>query len=231
MELSTAKAKSSDPFLSDDFYPLAQAQKAILAALRADETSSDADLYRRIASNSMNVVSSEDSSNLPHSYRSLKSTTPMTLSTYSSSNASSANVNTAHDVQQSSLGSPLPRFLSPTQPRSSAGRELVGVSSSVSTRQMPNIHSTMSHTASINLPPYLANIIKETKLSSLMGLLPDANMVWVSVDDALYLWEYDSSALVGGSGHNKEDFVCFKVPSGQCVVSVGVVKPKKGEYA
>ena len=87
------------------------------------------------------------------------------------------------------------------------------------------VYNTLSHTNSVPLPPYLTNIIKETKLSSLMGILPEGNMVWVSVDNSLYLWEYGSLS----GGRKKEDFVCFKVPSGQCVVSVGIVKPKPGE--
>ena len=75
-----------------------------------------------------------------------------------------------------------------------------------------------------------------------MGLLPEGNMVWVSVDDALYLWEYGGGSLnsnksgntggggSGNEGREKKDFVEFKVPSGQCVVSVGIVRPKPGKW-
>mmetsp|Transcript_3141 Transcript_3141/g.5841 ORF Transcript_3141/g.5841 Transcript_3141/m.5841 type:complete len:1874 (+) Transcript_3141:94-5715(+) len=89
-------------------------------------------------------------------------------------------------------------------------------------------HNTLSLKNSIPLPPYLRNIIKETKHSSLMGILPQGNMAWVSVDDSLYLWEYGS--LTNNSGCDKEDFVCFRTPSGQFVVSVGLVKPKPGVF-
>lgn len=246
---------SSDPFLSDDFYPLAQAHKAILAALRADETSPDADLYRRIASGStsMNGTSTKSSttaahdpygSSVSHGYRSLSSTsssntlhsqnhslTPATATSAPTTTTPSSSFRHVH----STLGSPSfmsPRQSSLTRPSNdttTAAAETKDATPLV-TRQLPTVHSTLDHAASIPLPPYLTNIIKETKLSSLMGILPDANMVWVSVDDALYLWEYDSSLVVGrrNSGRYKEDFVCFKVPSGQCVVSVGIGSPKKG---
>lgn len=122
--------------------------------------------------------------------------------------------------------------------------------------QSINIHPTLKYTNSIPLPPYITSIIQtETKMSSLMGILPQGNMVWVSVDDALYLWEYggslsldnysysnsnfsysyngsygDGSGAGGGlGGHSRDDFVCFRVPSGQCIVSVGLVRPKRGK--
>lgn len=241
---------SSDPFLSDDFYPLAQAHKAILAALRADETSPDADLYRRIASGStsMNSTSAKSSttaahdpygSSVSHGYRSLSSTSSNTLQnqnpslTPAATTASATTPSSSFRHIHSPLGSPSfmsPRQSSLTRPSTDTTATETKDGTPLATRQVPNVHSTLNHAASIPLPPYLTNIIKETKLSSLMGILPDANMVWVSVDDALYLWEYDSSLVVGGrnSGRYKEDFVCFKVPSGQCVVSVGIVPPKKG---
>jgi len=141
----------------------------------------------------------------------------------------------------------------PTTPATTAA----GTSSSF---QIPptDVYHSLEHTQSIPLPPYLTNLVKQTKLSSLMGILPEGNMAWVSVDDALYLWEYGSvehhTAATstggtgmttsmsmsmmnvngggggGGGGRNKEDFVCFKVPSGQCVVSAGIVKPKSGVF-
>lgn len=156
-------AASIDPFLSNDFYPLNQANASILSSLRKDESDPNADLYRRIASS--NTSSSYNSE--AHSY-------------------------TSHNG-------------------SSNG---------------PDIHHTMQYQQSIPLPPYLTNIVKETKLSSLMGILPEGDMVWVSVDDSLYIWEYGSVE----KGRKKEDFVCFTVPTGQCIVSVGIVRPKPGMF-
>jgi len=274
---ASASASSSDPFLADDYYPLAQAHKAILAALRADETSPDADLYRRIASGSATGITisnfgtsttgastattgtgtraHDQYESVPHGYRSLSSTsntvpnptypllstTPTTTPT-TTTTAAASSINATHTATTASSPS---FFMSPKQQPSQMTSIDPTTNQLTTTKHMPNVHSTLNHATSIPLPPYLTNIIKETKLSSLMGILPDANMVWVSVDDALYLWEYDSSLVVvsssGGqygssssgsssSGRYKEDFVCFKVPSGQCVVSVGIVPPKKGMF-
>ena len=192
----------SDPFLSNDFYPLAQAHNAILTALRADESAPDADLSRRIASMSSGVQG--------HTYRALQSGSAGD-STVNRNNATS-NMNGNGNLN--------------------GGAQLNGDSNvSVNTRADGHTFGTLNHTSSIPLPPYLTNIIKETKLSSLMGILPEGNLVWVSVDDSLYLWEYGNlGGGVGGTGgRKKEDFVCFQVPSGQCVVSVGIVRPKLGK--
>ncbi|KAL7517683.1 hypothetical protein ACHAWF_000147, partial [Thalassiosira exigua] len=49
---ASANAASSNPdsYLADDFLPLSLASDEILAALRADESDPDADLYRRLVS-------------------------------------------------------------------------------------------------------------------------------------------------------------------------------------
>ena len=186
---STTNISRSDPFLSNDFYPLNQAHNAVLAALRADESAPDADLYRRIASNS---------DGQGHLYRTLDS------------NGQHENVNTNANAN---VPEPFNGIMSSPKPTADAHHADA------------HVYNALRHANSIPLPPYLTNIIKETKLSSLMGILPEGNMVWVSVDDSLYLWEYGSL----NGGRKKEDFVCFRVPSGQCVVSVGIVKPKAGE--
>jgi len=88
-----------------------------------------------------------------------------------------------------------------------------------------------------------------------MGLLPEANLVWVTSDDKLFLWSYNSNNSGGGSDKNagstnswgntpkqsssstsssafnntssiNENYCSFTVPSGQCIVSVGLVRPK-----
>lgn len=85
--------------------------------------------------------------------------------------------------------------------------------------------ATMTHKRTIPLPSYLAQQLQTTRVSSLMGLLPEAELVWMSVDEKLYLWSSNSTGVPGGM----EDFCSFTVPTGQCIVSVGLVKPKKGE--
>jgi nuclear pore complex protein Nup155 len=186
--VSGGRVDSSDPFLSNDFYPLKLAHDAVIAALRADESAPDSDLYKRITS----VAPSADSRG--HLYQALWD-----------------DETKGRDDTLNSDKYP-PNF----------GQSLA----SDNLNDAEYFHNTMSLKNSIPLPPYLRNIIQETRLSSLMGILPQGNMVWVSVDDSIYLWEYGS--LTSG-GSEKEDFVCFRVPSGQCVVSVGLVKPKLGE--
>jgi nuclear pore complex protein Nup155 len=85
--------------------------------------------------------------------------------------------------------------------------------------------ATMTHRKTVPLPPTLAQELQTTRVSSLMGLLPEAELVWMTVDETLYLWSSNSTAVPGGM----EDFCSFTVPTGQCIVSVGLVKPKKGE--
>lgn len=85
--------------------------------------------------------------------------------------------------------------------------------------------ATLTHSRSIPLPPYLAQQLQTTRVSSLMGLLPEADLVWMSVDEKLYIWSSKTSTVPGGM----EDFCSFMVPTGQSVVSAGLVRPKKGE--
>jgi hypothetical protein len=87
-----------------------------------------------------------------------------------------------------------------------------------------------------------------------MGLHTDANLVWVVADTVVYLWRHGSTVATNdggttmggdaaGGGSNSswggvpslprgvgEDVCSFSVPSGQCVVGVGVVRPKRGEF-
>jgi hypothetical protein len=78
--------------------------------------------------------------------------------------------------------------------------------------------TALQHERSIPLPPHLANQVKTVKVSLLMGLLPEANLAWMSVDHKLFLW----------SCEEEEDFLDLEITSKQCIVSVGIAKPKKG---
>jgi len=82
----------------------------------------------------------------------------------------------------------------------------------------------LMHQTSIPLPPFLAEKSQTTKISSLMGLLPEAGLSWMTIDDVLYLWRSD-----GASSASMDDLCSFVTPSGQCVASVGLVKPRKGK--
>jgi len=171
---------STDPFTADPFFPLKEASSEILAALRADEASPDADLFRRIAHSSNSYESAKDAANA-FDYR----ISPATL-----------------------------EKISPLSQKPAA--------------DISHVHRSIQHVKSIPLPQQLAlKLAAETKLCSLMGTFPDAQLVWVSLDNTLYIWEYETH---GNSTNARQDFVAFTVPTGQCVVSVGLVPPKPGEY-
>ena len=76
------------------------------------------------------------------------------------------------------------------------------------------------HLRSEPLPQYLAEQLSTVQSVSLMGLLTPASLAWMSVDHKLYLWSFRQQ---------EGSFSCFEVPSRQSVVSVGLVKPKKGK--
>ena len=225
---NTQQPMQQDEFLTDDFYPLEQANKAIISALRSEELSSNGDLYKRIA------ASSSTSSNYTILDNNATAGGSAGASSTVGGNASNFGNGTVNGTSNGTFH----------KHNGMTGTNANGTTSHTPQVKNINIHSTYKYTNSIPLPSYITNIIQtETKMSSLMGILPQGNMVWVSVDDALYLWEYGSLErksgmgsningrnAPGGGGEGREDFVCFKVPSGQCVVSVGLVKPKKGEF-
>jgi nuclear pore complex protein Nup155 len=74
------------------------------------------------------------------------------------------------------------------------------------------------HERSTPLPPAVASQAKSVSKSLLMGLLPEASLAWMSVDNKLYLWKFD----------DEEDFLHLEMTSKQSIVSVGIAKPKKG---
>jgi Nup133 N terminal like len=135
-------------YWKDDFSPLQAAGRIILQALRDDEGSQGADLYRRIGSTGPGA----------HAY-----------------------FGAAHGLEYSH-NVPLSRFL---------------------------LEQRMT-----------------AKYQSLLGLLPLAQLAWMSVDDQLYLWSI---------GQNQETYngnspLCsFQVTIGHSIVSVGLVRPVPGE--
>jgi hypothetical protein len=78
--------------------------------------------------------------------------------------------------------------------------------------------AAFQHERSIPLPPHLAKQLHTVKRSLLMGILPVADLSWMSVDHKLFLWSFDDEI----------DFLDLEITSKQCIVSVGIAKPKKG---
>jgi len=236
---------TNDPYLTNDFYPLTQAHHQILSALRADESSADADLYRRIASYGSNGSGSggdSASTGTGHLYHPIDEGEDVISGgdigvggISRETNDTEMSNNSRGGINRNGLGfgptmtSPLAQQQHQQQPQTLGAQWSSSSSTAVSSMDR---YCTVRHSHSIPLPQYLTNLLKKTKLSSLMGFLEKGNMVWVSVDDTLYLWEYEhgSGLNAGGGDRRKEDFVTFKVPSGHCIVSVGLVKPKPGVF-
>jgi Nup133 N terminal like len=78
----------------------------------------------------------------------------------------------------------------------------------------------MQHLRSVPLPPLLSQQLSTSTSHSFMGLLGEAGLAWMTVDDKLFLWSIQHQTV--GS------FCSFQVPSGQFIVSVGLVRPKRG---
>lgn len=91
------------------------------------------------------------------------------------------------------------------------------------------------HSKSIPLPPYLQGLLAtKLKISTTMGLFPQAEMAWMTIDDTVYLWTYNASFVTGnGGGTSAGDpsnhFLEFQVPSRQPIISVGLAPPKPGK--
>lgn len=81
------------------------------------------------------------------------------------------------------------------------------------------VTSTIQHKKSIPLPPLLAQELKSVKSHSFMGLLAPASLAWMSVDDKVFLWPFQELG----------SFFSFQVPTGQSVITVGLIRPKKGK--
>ena len=94
----------------------------------------------------------------------------------------------------------------------------------------------LQHSKSVPLPPLIQEKLNGVKMQSLMGLMAPADLAWIAVDEQLYLWSYaartgfrsPSSGGGGAAGANASQFCSFTVPTGECIVSVGLVRPKQG---
>lgn len=78
------------------------------------------------------------------------------------------------------------------------------------------------HSQSMPLPPFLQEKLSKAKQYSMMGLFPEAELAWLTIDDCIYLWTFTRSA--------DGELLYFQVPSQQPIVSVGIAPPKPGKY-
>lgn len=94
--------------------------------------------------------------------------------------------------------------------------------------------STIQHMGTIPLPPELEEKRKKVKMSTMMGLFPQGQLAWLTIDDTVHLWSYNSSldgtsdgaAQAGDSGQMMQ----YQMPSKQTIISVGLAQPKPGEF-
>jgi nuclear pore complex protein Nup155 len=113
-----------------------------------------------------------------------------------------------------------------SQSNGGSGGSNGGASSGASTGPTPPVVS-MKHIRSVPLPKFLEEKFRTTHSHSLMGLLSQAKLAWMSVDHTVYLWSFHATETANGYGYGST-FCSFAVPSGQPVVAVGLVRPKKG---
>jgi Nup133 N terminal like len=88
----------------------------------------------------------------------------------------------------------------------------------------------LEHRKSVPLPLVIQEQLSTVRRYSRMGLLAEdtgADLAYLTVDDKLYLWSYQTTAT-RTTTTSPNSFCSFTVPSGQCVIAVGLVRPKKG---
>jgi nuclear pore complex protein Nup155 len=73
-----------------------------------------------------------------------------------------------------------------------------------------------------NLPDFMLQQYDSLQVSSFMGIFPEINRVWMTIDNHLYLWNYD--APDGG------DLINTYEDPDQVIVNVSLVKPIKGVF-
>ena len=219
---------SLDHYWVDDYKPLQDAAKDLLVALRQDENAADADVYRRIGasgSGSHQYFSASDPLAVP---------TKQTTMNGNDNNNNMDGGNIFHDASmtmnnnnnQMNSNASFPStpmngiaFPSASTPSAQAAPSTNGSSSS------PPPTITLKHERSVPLPPYMAEKLRGVKSISLMGLLTEAGLAWLTVDDKLFLWPYAVQDARDGPS-----FCSFQVPNGQYVLSVGLATPKKGVF-
>jgi nuclear pore complex protein Nup155 len=110
---------------------------------------------------------------------------------------------------------------------SSESSHLYFKASSSSQNQQQQPSSEFRHLRSVPLPQLLSQQLATVKSHCFMGLLAPASLAWMSVDDKVFLWSFASTT----STSSASSLCCFQVPSGQNIVAVGLIRPKKGTYA
>ena len=206
---SNAAGDERSRYWRDDFRPLRDAGKNVLRMLRRDETSAHGDLYRRIMSQN------------PRGSRIAG------LGNRSGNGASDTGRSPTIREVGDAEANPAHRYFAGDD-----GSNPIAGSDASSGPESVQIAGPFKHSQTIPLPPYLQEVRSKAKVSILMGLFPDAELAWMTTDDTVYLWTYhQNSANTNGirsAGGGENQFLEFRVPSRQPIVSVGLAPPKKG---
>ena len=203
----------------DDFRPLRDAGKNVLQMLRRDETSVHGDLYRRIMSTN------------PVGRTSISGSSRVSMRTSSSSNVNGtgpgmSSASATRAAASDAESNPAHRYFP------SDDDDGNNDSNDIDNDINVDVAGPIKHNQTIPLPPYLQEVRSKAKVAILMGLFPEAELAWMTTDDTVYLWTYHQNSgnangiRSGGGGENQ--FLEFRVPSRQPIVSVGLAPPKKG---
>jgi hypothetical protein len=90
--------------------------------------------------------------------------------------------------------------------------------------------TTWQHSHTVPLSRFLLEQRASATRHSLLGLLPEAQMAWMSVDDQLYVWSIESSSSSMMLEESAATLCSYQVASGQPIVSVGLVRPVPGAH-
>ena len=216
-----------------DYVPLQDANRMINDALRKDEEY--VDLYHKIV------------------YGNHMNTTTMTTATNSNSSSQHRNDNSMtttrgashlyfpyHDSLTNSTINRTKTTMNGGSSSNTSSGTSGQITSSLSSNSVPP-EQYVQYMKSIPLPELVQQQLTKVRMYTNMGLLSLAHLAYISIDDQLYLWSYDSNDVLSSSlssiRHDRTSIdtttnntpVCsFVIPSGQCIISVGLVRPKKG---
>lgn len=210
-------------YWKDDYRPLQAAGRALQAALREDESAPDADLYRRLTSSGpgSHLYFVGDNSDAAGNNGSPEP------QTNGSNNDENRDPSFSRGFNGSSNASGFGTPLGGGGIRNDASPSAPGTptSSSADPAIAPQTLLGLKHLRSIPLPSWLSEQLSSDMSSySLMGLLAEASLAWISTDDKLFLWSFAATDDTSRGG-----FCQFQVPSKQPIVSVGLVRPKPGK--
>lgn len=204
-------------YWTDDFRPLRDAGKNILQMLRRDETSVHGDLYRRIMSAN------------PRGSRVGVGSTRIGVCNNMATGGSSSTMRDPSDVESNSAHRYFPNY-----DDTKGGTSNNGSTNNNTDTDIMQVAGPIKHKQTIPLPPYLQEVRSKAKVSILMGLFPEAELAWMTTDDTVYLWTYHQNSGnangIRSAGGGENQFLEFRVPSRQPIVSVGLAPPKKGAF-